>query len=52
MGRKKSTRTKEEWRVYHNERQRAYYAKNLEKKRERQMEIYYEKKERDLRDKD
>ena len=46
MGRKKSERTAEEWRVYHNDRQRAYYAKNIEKKRKRQMELYYEKKER------
>ena len=46
MGRKKSTRTEEEWAKYHADRQREYYAKNIEKKRERQMEIYYEKKER------
>jgi|ETNvirnome_2_300_1030623.scaffolds.fasta_scaffold167492_2 hypothetical protein len=47
-GRKNSTRTEEEWREYHNARQRAYYAKHREKMCERKMELYYEKKERDI----
>ena len=45
-GRKKSTRTEEEWREYHNARHRAYYAKHREKMCERKMELYYENKDK------
>ena len=44
MGRKKSTRTKEEWAEYHADRQRKYYAKNREKLSARKKELYHQHK--------
>ncbi len=52
MGRKNIERTDEEKRELNAKRQREYYAKNSVRLAARKMELYYEKKERNIQDKD
>ena len=48
MGRKKSNRTQAEWAKYHADRQREYYTKNRTKISARKLELYYERKNKEV----